>query len=114
MDGLPSESRQAAEMYKDVSAWQEWPVGLSTSIRQQRTRSDINGVGVANQSAMKSLTRKFIEGQGGWRTGARGTGDTREPRHTAGALNGGDVKSSLGWCAGPCIDESSDVRTTGG
>src|SRR4029077_1117200 len=104
------------EVYKDVSARQEltgWIVDIDFD--KQRTRSDVNGVGVANKSAMKSLAREFVEGQGGWRTGPCGTGVHLGNRDVQAELaNRGHVKEFPRLCAGACIDERSDVRTAGG
>src|SRR4029077_6602340 len=82
---------------------------------KQRARRNVNGVGVANESAMKGLAREFIEGQSGWGTRARGAGvhlgdgDVKAER-----ANGGHVKEFPRLCAGPRIDERPDVRMAGG
>src|SRR5260370_42288246 len=61
------------EVHKAVSPRKELAGRIvNIDFNKQRTRSNVNGVGVANQSAMKSLTREFIEGQsGGGRREAR-------------------------------------------
>src|SRR5712672_2672354 len=103
-------------MNKDVSARQELAGRIfNIDFNEQRTRGNIDGVGVANESAMKSLSREFIEGQGGWRTGPRGAGVHLGNRDIqAQLMNGGDVKEFLRLCAGACVNERSDVRTAGG
>src|SRR5713226_3825466 len=64
---------------------------------------------------MEGLAREFIEGQAGWRTGARGTGVHLGDRDVeAQRANGGDVKELSRLCAGACVDECSDVRIAGG
>src|SRR5216683_4802647 len=104
------------EVHKDVSTWQELAGRIvNIDFDKQRTRSDVNGVGVANESAMEGLAREFIEGQAGWRTGARGTGVHLGDRDVeAQRANGGDVKELSRLCAGACVDECSDVRIAGG
>ena len=50
-------------MHKDVSAGQQLAGRIiDIDFDKQRTRSDVNGVGVAYESAMEGLAREFIEG----------------------------------------------------
>src|SRR5882672_1421606 len=100
------------EVDKAVSTWQELAGRIvNIDFNKQRTRSDINGVGVANESAMKGLAREFIEGQSGGRTGTRGTGVHLRNRHVySKCANSGDVKQFLRLRAGPCVDECPDIR----
>src|ERR1700730_17832629 len=99
------------EVHKDVSTRQKLASGIvNIDFNKQRTRSDVNGVGVANESAMKSLAREFIEGQSGGSTGARGTGVHLRNRHVyAKCADGGDVEQFLRLRAGPGVDERPDI-----
>ncbi len=64
---------------------------------------------------MKSLAREFIEGQGGWRTGAGGAGVHLGNRDVQPELlNGRDVKEFPRLRAGPSVDECSNVRIARG
>src|ERR1700688_2705322 len=102
-------------MHKDVSAGQEWAGGIvNIDFDKQRTRSDVNGVGVPNESAMENLAREFIESQGGGRAGVRSTGVHFGNRNVyAKCANGGDVKKFPWLRADPCIDECPDVGIAG-
>src|ERR1700733_973325 len=99
-------------MNKDVSAWQKLAGRIfNIDFNEQRTGGNIDGVGVANESAMKSLAREFIEGQGGWRTGAGGAGVHLGYRDVQPELlYGRDVKEFPRLRAGPSVDECSNVR----
>src|SRR5258708_21295336 len=103
------------EMYEDVRARQELASRIvDVDFDKQRTRSDINGVGVANESAAEGLAREFIEGQGSGRIGPRSTGVHLRNRDVqAQRANGGDVKELSRLSVGPGIDECSDVRIAG-
>src|SRR5216683_3209277 len=104
------------EVDKAVSTWQELAGRIvNIDFNKQRTRSDVNGVGVANERAAKSLAREFIEGQSGGRTGTRGTGVHLRNRHVyAKGANRGDVKQFSRLCACPCVDERPDIRIARG
>src|SRR5207244_3451240 len=103
------------EMHKDVSARQELAGRIvNIDFDKQRTRIDVNRVGVANESAMEGLARKFVERQGGWSPGACRTGVHLRNRDVqAQRANGGDVKELSRLSVGPGIDECSDVRIAG-
>jgi len=63
------------EVYKDVGARQEsvgWVIDIDFD--EQRTRCNVDRVGIANETAMEGLARKFIEGLGRWRAGTSSTG----------------------------------------
>src|SRR5258708_9591020 len=104
------------EVNKNVCARKEVTGGIvDIDFYKQRTRCHVNGVGIANEGAMKGLAWEFIEGQRGWRTRTRGAGVHLGNRDVQAQLtNGGDVKEFPRLCAGPCIDECSDIRTAGG
>src|SRR5258708_29102809 len=103
------------EMYEDVRARQELASRIvDVDFDKQRTRSEINGVGVANESAAEGLAREFIEGQGSGRIGPRSTGVHLRNRDVqAERANGGDVKELSRLWIVPGIDECSDVRIAG-
>src|SRR5260370_10763102 len=103
-------------MDKNVSARQKLAGRIvNIDFDKQCTRRDVNGVGVANESAMEGLAWEFIEGQGGWRSGAGGTGIHLGNGDVKAQLtNCGDVKELPRLCAGPGVDECPDVRIAGG
>src|SRR5258708_9088118 len=91
------------EMYEDVRARQELARRIvDVDFDKQRTRSEINGVGVADESAAEGLAREFIEGQGSGRIGPRSTGVyLRNPDVQAERANGADVKHLPTLCIRP-------------